>query len=386
MGANVSAKSDSIGDTLYALLGHPNIASKHWIIRQYDHEVQGTNVIKPLVGPGQDGPSDAAVLRPTPGSPGSSTTRGIAIANGLQPGLGEKAPGGHGDSYWMALAAIDEAVRNCVCVGADPAHIAILDNFCWPNCDDPAQLGSLVRAAQACYDGALAYRTPFVSGKDSLSNQFTTEDGQLITIPPTLLISALGIVNDITHCRTMDAKQAGNHLLLIGQTTSHMGGSHYVSVAANPASACDLQIPRVDLDAGPKTATVVASLIAAGKIASAHDCSDGGLLVAAAEMAFAGRIGLDLDLDQVPASEPLPSVATCFAETPSRYLLEVAPSHLDAAGKALRNAGIPFATIGTFADHDRFTAKSTTDGQLLDEPLDKLRNAWLAPLDCKLKT
>lgn len=375
---SASAKPGSIGDTLYALLGHPNIASKHWIIRQYDHEVQGTSVVKPLVGPGQDGPSDAAVLRPTPGS---STTRGIAIANGLQPGLGEKAPGGHGDSYWMALAAIDEAVRNCVCIGADPAHIAILDNFCWPNCDDPAQLGSLVRAAQACYDGALAYRTPFVSGKDSLSNQFTTEDGKLITIPPTLLITALGIVNDITRCLTMDAKQAGNYLLLVGHTTPCMGGSHYLTVANDSAPDCDMYIPRVDLMAGPKTAHAVASLIAADHVVSAHDCSDGGLLVAAAEMAFAGCIGLDLDLNQVPATEPLSSAAACFAETPSRYLLEVAPGNLDAISNVLRNAGIPFATVGTFADHDRLTARSATGGQLLDKPLDKLRDAWLAPLD-----
>jgi len=373
---NTPATADSIGDALYALLGHLNIASKHWIIRQYDHEVQGTSVVKPLVGPGQDGPSDAAVLRPK-----LTSTRGIAIAGGLQPGLGEKAPGGHGDSYWMTLAAIDEAVRNCVCVGADPTHIAILDNFCWPNCDDPAQLGSLVRAAQACYDGALAYRTPFVSGKDSLSNQFTTEDGKLITIPPTLLITALGIVNDITRCRTMDAKSPGNPLLLVGQTTASMGGSHYVGVTANAVSACDIHIPRVDLDAGPKTAIAIASLIGAGHVASAHDCSDGGLLVAAAEMAFAGRVGLDLDLDKVPTTEPLSPVAACFAETPSRYLLEVAPDHLDAAEKTLRDAGIPFATLGTFADHDRLTICNTAEGQLLDEPLDKLRDAWLAPLD-----
>src|SRR5262249_26875197 len=148
-----------LSETLVALLSHPNIASKHWIIRQYDHEVQGGSVVKPLTGPKQDGPSDASVLRPK-----LSSQRGIAIGCGLQTGLGEKTPGG--DSYWMALAAIDEAVRNVVCAGADPSHIAILDNFCWPRCDDPKQLGSLVRAAEACYDGALAYRTPFVSGKD----------------------------------------------------------------------------------------------------------------------------------------------------------------------------------------------------------------------------
>ncbi|MEM9915592.1 MAG: phosphoribosylformylglycinamidine synthase subunit PurS, partial [Planctomycetota bacterium] len=184
-----SASLMTVHSSLVTLLSHPNIASKHWIIRQYDHEVQAGSVVKPLVGPEQDGPSDGAVIRPK-----LDSTKGITLSNGLAPYLSEKATADgtaiDGDSYWATLAALDEAVRNAVCVGADPRHLAILDNFCWPRCDDPAQLGSLVRAAEACYDGAMAYETPFVSGKDSLSNQFTTEAGELITIPPTMLISA----------------------------------------------------------------------------------------------------------------------------------------------------------------------------------------------------
>ena len=184
--ARPASAGRDIRSTLHTLLSHPNIASKHWIIRQYDHEVQGGSVVKPLVGPEQDGPSDAAVIRPK-----LDSRRGIALSCGLAPNLSEAACA-DGDSFWATLAAIDEAVRNAVCVGADPTHIALLDNFCWPSCDDPAQLGALVRAAEACYDGALAYKTPFVSGKDSLNNQFTTEDGRVITIPQTLLITALG--------------------------------------------------------------------------------------------------------------------------------------------------------------------------------------------------
>jgi phosphoribosylformylglycinamidine synthase len=363
---------------LLALLSHPNIASKHWIIRQYDHEVQGGSVVKPLVGPGQDGPSDAAVLRPK-----LSSRRGVAIACGLQPGLSEKAAGGHGDSYWMALAAIDEAVRNCVCVGADPARVAILDNFCWPGCDDPQQLGALVRAAEGCYDGALAYRTPFVSGKDSLNNQFTTESGRVITIPPTLLITALGIVPDVSRCRTMDAKAAGHALLIVGVTTGALGGSHYLAVTGDLRG--DLRIPRVDLEMGPACAAAVGDLIAQGLIASAHDCSDGGLLVAAAEMAFAGGVGLELDLDAVPAADKPDVAALCFAETPGRYLLEVASAELPAVERALRQADVPFARIGTFAEHRRLVVRRSGDERspspLLDLPLDTLRQAWLKPLD-----
>ncbi len=362
-----------ITDALYALLSHPNIASKHWIIRQYDHEVQGGSVVKPLTGVKQDGPSDAAVLRPK-----LSSTRGIAIGSGLQTGMGEKTPGG--DSYWMTLSAIDEAVRNLVCVGADPSRIAILDNFCWPSCDKPEHLGSLVRAAEACYDGAKAYKTPFVSGKDSLNNQFTTDDGKVITIPPTLLITAMGIVPDVNRCVTMDAKQAGNMLLMLGTTGPAMAGSHHARLRGGCPG--DDALPQVDLEAGPRTAALVAQLIAQGHVASAHDVSDGGMLVAAAEMAFAGRLGLNIVLENFPGLRDLPLETICFSEAPSRYLLEVAPQHLGAVSASLMSAGLSCAPIGAFDDHDRLVLRlGELDTPIVNESLNKLRQAWLNPLD-----
>ena len=363
----------SLQDQLLALLAHPNIASKQSIIRQYDHEVQGGSVVKPLVGPGQDGPSDAAVLRPR-----LDSHRGIALGCGLSPHLSEGAlaedPFTRGDSYVTTLAAFDEAIRNVVCVGADPSRIAVLDNFCWPSCDSPEQMGTLVRAAQACHDAAIAYRAPFVSGKDSLHNQFTTEDGRLIQIPQTLLVTAMGIVPDTRRCVTMDAKAAGNILLLIGSTTPAMGGSHHRMIFGDMFG--DSALPSLDLDAGPRAAAAVASLIAAGHIASAHDASEGGVLVAAAEMAFAGRVGLDVDADALSrACDLLPAL---FAETPARYLIEVAPAHADAARSALEEADLPCSAIGTFADHDRLTLDSADHP--LDVPLDRLRAAWATPL------
>ena len=372
-GGQTAAGDRSIDHLILSLLAHPNIASKHWIIRQYDHEVQGASVIKPLAGPGQDGPGDAAVLRPK-----LDSDRGIAVACGLQTGMGERDDSG--DSYWMTLAAIDEAVRNLVCVGADPTRIALLDNFCWPSCDDPARLGSLVRAAEACYDGALAYRTPFVSGKDSLNNQFTTEDGKAIAVPPTLLITAMGLVNDVKRCRSMDAKAAGNMLIAVGKTTSALGGSHYLMVTGADAQR-DGRLPELDIKAGPAAAAAVAALISDGRVASTHDCSDGGLLVAAAEMAFAGRIGLDLDLTGLPADRQLDPITACFAETPGRYLLEVAPDQFDAVARALQEANVPFGQVGAFADHDHLTVRTADEGQLLDKPLDELRETWRKPLD-----
>src|SRR5690606_13732499 len=210
--------ASSYGDVLKRILSSLNVCSKESIIRQYDHEVQAGSVIKPLVGVANDGPSDAAVVRPD-----LTSSRGLVIACGMNPRLGDLDP------YWMAASAIDEALRNCVAVGADPRRIAILDNFCWGNTERPETLGSLVRAALGCHDVAVAFGTPFVSGKDSLNNEFSfvTEQGsQPIAIPACPLISALGRIEDGHRAGTMDPKQPGNQLFLIGETSAERGGSH----------------------------------------------------------------------------------------------------------------------------------------------------------------
>ncbi|MCZ6834791.1 MAG: phosphoribosylformylglycinamidine synthase subunit PurL [Planctomycetota bacterium] len=353
---------ESIGNVLLSLLAHPNIASKHWIIRQYDHEVQGGSVVKPLVGTHGQGPSDAAVILPVHGS-----TRGLGIANGLSTGMRD-------DPYVMTLAAIDECVRNLTCVGVDPEHVAILDNFCWPSCNDPRNLGSLVRAAEACYDGARAYRTPFISGKDSLNNQFTTEDGNTIQIPPTLLISGFGIVPDVRKCVTMNAKASGNLLVVVGATEGAMGGSHFAM--NHPIQGETRRLPMVDLVKGPEAARSIHTLIMKGLVASAHDCSDGGLLPAAVEMAFSSDgLGLRLDFAQLPTIGSLIEYAECFAETPGRYLLEVSRDHLSQIDDVLGD--LPHAIIGEFDDSGRVTLESYG----LDLACDELKRAWLGTLD-----
>ncbi|MFW5652463.1 MAG: AIR synthase-related protein [Planctomycetota bacterium] len=374
---------------LRRLLGHPNIAVKSWIVREYDHEVQGRTVGKPLAGPAQRGPADAAVMLPR-----HDSTRGIAIANGLATGLAA-------DPYVMALAAVDECVRNLVCAGADPSRIAILDNFCWPACAKPENLGSLVRAAEGCYDAAKAYRTPFISGKDSLNNQFTTEDGMTIEIPPTLLISGFGIVHDVMkHAITMDAKGGGSHLILVGESSLNLGGSHLIEYAGWEAGAASgdsaahmlRRLPVLDLARGPKHARAVAGLIADGLVLSAHDPSEGGVLVAAAEMLAAAvgfgaeslsgaamapgdqAFGLDLNLDAIPLSGghadgvvsdgelPLYSIVRAFGESAGRYLLEVADDDLSAVTAKLGEAGVGWSVIG------RFSAKGEVAARLRIEP------------------
>ncbi|HEY5504492.1 MAG TPA: AIR synthase-related protein, partial [Sedimentisphaerales bacterium] len=204
-------EKNNYNDELLAILSSYNVASKEWVIRQYDHEVQGASVIKPLTGVTNDGPGDAAVIRPK-----YDSDRGVAISCGMNPCYGDIDP------YWMALSGIDEAIRNIVCVGARTDRIALLDNFCWGDCTKPETLGTLVRAAQACYDGAIAFDSPFISGKDSLNNEFKRDDGTRISIPSTLLISAISIVDDVSKCVTMDAKKTGNLLFIVGETKNEL--------------------------------------------------------------------------------------------------------------------------------------------------------------------
>ena len=357
---NGSGVGPRLLDTACALLAHPNLASKEWIIRQYDHEVQGASVVKPLVGVGTGGPSDAAVVHPVAGS-----RRALAIGNGL-------ATGWSADAYAMTLAAIDECVRNLVCVGADPARIAILDNFCWPSCDDPRNMGSLVRAAEACYDGALAYRAPFISGKDSLKNQFRTQDGRTIMIPPTLLVSGFGIVEDAERACTMDLKSAGNVLVLVGTTGARMGGSHRAMLGA--CGHADMRLPDVDPARGARTAHAVAACIAHGAVRSAHDPSEGGLLPALAEMCFAGGLGARIDLSHVPvAGTDVPDECRAFAEDPHRYVLEIEPSKLGTVQAHLD--GIPHAVIGTVTDEPTLELVGVRVPRE-SSPISALRSAW----------
>ena len=312
------------------LLSHPNIASKQSIVQQYDHEVQGRSVVRPFIGPTGSAPSDAAVITPVRGS-----TKGLAIGSGLATGLAD-------DPYLISAAAIDECVRNIVCVGGDPSTIAILDNYCWPGVKDEESLGRLVRCSHGCYDAAKAYGTPFISGKDSLNNQFTTESGETIYIPPTMLISGFGMVEDIATCITMDAKAAGNLMVLVGETKSAMGGSHVLMI--DPEANCNNELPKVSLIDGPRNAQLVFRAIQKGMIASAHDCSEGGILVAAAEMAFGGGFGLELQIEDE---------SLCFSETPSRYLLEVRPENLDSLQQHFE--GTPCEVIGTFNETNMMT-------------------------------
>jgi phosphoribosylformylglycinamidine synthase len=352
-------------DALVRILGSLNVCSKHWIIRQYDHEVQGGSVIKPLVGPHADGPSDAAVVRPK-----LDSRRGIVIACGMNPHYGDFDP------YHMAASAIDEAVRNCVAVGADPRRIAILDNFCWGYTDRPETLGSLVRAAMACHDVALALGTPFISGKDSLNNEFSFFDTagtkHTISIPPSLLISAIGQVEEVQQCVTMDAKQPGSRLYLIGRTAEELAGSHLSLVLGLRGG----RVPRVDPVEALQNFMAIHRAITAGLIRACHDLSEGGLAVAAAEMAFAGQLGVDLDVLPLVYSGISPEVAL-FSESNSRFLVEVAPQQVAEFERVM--ADVACLAIGTVRPGHEVIFRAGPD-TLIHAPWPNLRAAWQAPL------
>jgi phosphoribosylformylglycinamidine synthase len=344
-----------------ALLRAPNIASKEWIVRQYDHEVQGMGVLKPLCGERDDGPGDAAVLQPL-----AHSKRGIAIGCGANPDYGLRDP------YAMATAVIDEALRNVVAVGGDPARTAILDNFSWGNCKRPEQLGTLVEAARGCYAAAIAYETPFISGKDSLNNEFRTGD-ETISIPPTLYVSALAIVPDVSRSVSMDLKRAGNALYLVGMTHAEFGGSQYFALAGLEGG----RAPRPDLAVAPRTLRALHSALKDGLARACHDLSEGGLAVAAAEMAFAGELGAALDLENAPlgdfdAARVDRDTALLFSESCTRFLVEVAPEHAADFERALK--GLDFARIGVVRTERRLSIARGAK-TLVDLDLDALRAA-----------
>jgi phosphoribosylformylglycinamidine synthase len=348
-------------DILQKILSSPNVCSKEWIIRQYDHEVQGGTVIKPLVGSKEDGPGDAAVITPVLGS-----SKGLAIGCGLNPYFGDLDP------YHMAALAIDEAVRNVVAVGADPARIALLDNFCWGNTDRPEVLGSLVRAAEACRDVALAYGMPFISGKDSLNNEFHAGDRHII-IPPTLLISAMGIVPDVRRCVTMDFKAPGNVLLLVGESRDEMGGSHYQLVRGGVFNGG--AVPKVDLKQAPEIFRKLHEAIRVGLVRSCHDLSEGGLAVALAETAFAGGFGADIT---GLAGLKLPDEVALFSESPTRFVLEVAPDMVDKVFAIF--GALPVQKLGNVCKEPRLRIAGANGEWIIWAALDALKDAWQKPL------
>jgi phosphoribosylformylglycinamidine synthase len=341
---------------LLSLLAHPDIASKADVVHVYDHEVQGATIIKPLIGKMNDGPSDGAVLKPLAGR----GRQAIVLSNGVNPQYGKV------DAYRMALSVVDEAIRNAVAVGADPQRIALLDNFCWGDPKRPETLGELVQAARGCYDAALFYQTPFISGKDSLNNEYLGADGQRHAIPPTLLISAIGIMDNFEHTCSMDLKTAGNPLYLLGEHQHAWGGSHASLLAqTSPTQGRPPGLPQQ----APQIYQTLHQAIWRGWVRACHDLSEGGLGVAAAEMCIGGRLGLNLVL---PDDDP---ATWLYSETNGCLLVEVDASHAQHFEALFSQLAI--RKIGMVSSQPRLQVTCLDElAPCIDIPLERLLQAW----------
>jgi len=337
------------------LLSASNIASKESVIRTYDHEVQGNTVLKPLQGE-LSAPNDAAVLKPLPDS-----WRGVAISCGMNPNYGKLDP------YWMAASAIDEALRNNAAVGG--RRTALLDNFTWGSPERPDRMGSLLRACQACYDFAKGFGAPFISGKDSLYNE-----SPLGSVTPTLLVTAIGLVPDIRRVISVELKKPGNKLYLVGATYHELGGSEYFKLRKIFGGS----VPKVRLPNAKRTIRALTLAADKGYVKSCHDISEGGLAVAAAEMALGTWYGLDLNLDDVPSASELRNDVLLFSESNSRFLVEVDPMKRRMFERLMQS--ISCAAIGKVRKDGRLVLRRSSK-VLVDAKVQDLRAAWRKPFE-----
>ncbi len=356
---------------LLALLGRLNICSKEYVVRQYDHEVQGGSVVKPLCGARNDGPSDAAVFRPL-----LDSSEGLVVSNGIVPRYSDL------DAYAMAACGVDEAVRNAVCAGADPDHMAGLDNFCWcdpvksaENPDGDYKLAQLVRANQALFDICTAYGVPLISGKDSMKNDYRIGDTK-ISIPPTVLFSLVAKIEDVSRAVTMDFKAAGNPVYLVGVTYGDLGASEY----AQMKGASYDSVPWLRDPSGAIAAyRALHRAIGRGMVRACHDLSDGGLAVALAEMCMAGELGVRLELGGVRSEGRLQEFEVLFSESPCRILVEVDAGRAKAFEKEL--AGVRMSRVGMVERGERVVATGRGGREVVSVSRIDCKAAWKGVLN-----
>jgi phosphoribosylformylglycinamidine synthase len=359
-----------MGPALKKMLSRLNICSKESVVRRYDHEVQGGSVIKPLVGVYNDGPGDAAVIRPV-----LTSFEGVVVASGICPRYSDI------DTYHMAACAIDEAVRNAIAVGGSLEQMAGLDNFCW--CD-PVQsektpdgeykLAQLVRANEALYDYTTAYGVPCISGKDSMKNDYHIGNVK-ISIPPTLLFSTIGNIKDVRKAITMDTKRPGDLVYIIGQTYPELGGSEWYAMHGCIGNG----VPRVDAEKAKALYNALSEAIRKGLVASCHDCSDGGLGIALAESAFAGGLGMSINLALVPSFGIDRDDVLLFSESQSRFVVTIPPAVKESFEEMMQ--GVIFKQVGTILAEGLLKMDGIRGNRIIEEDISELKAAWQKPLD-----
>jgi phosphoribosylformylglycinamidine synthase len=345
-----------LDETLLAMLQRKNICSTEFISTQYDHTVQGGHVLGPVQGRGRV-QAASSLTKVVLGS-----KKGVGLSQGLFPTYSELDP------YRMAGAAIDTAIRGLIAIGISLDKIALLDNFCWCSSDEPGRLWQLKRAAQGCYDVATAFGTPFISGKDSMFNDFAGFDAGnnpvKISVPPTLLISSIGIHDDVAKAVSMDAKFEGDRVYVIGETSDELGGSEYFAYLGSTGNT----VPALDAEKAKARYRRLTAAIDRELLVSAYPVSHGGLGTALAKVAVAGRIGMDITIPSGIRPDYY-----LFSESLGRFVVTVSEKNQQAFEAILGPDALLLGSVGGGAL--RVTAGKT----VLDLPVDELETAYRAP-------
>lgn len=347
------------------MLSRLNLCSFEYISTQYDHEVQGNSVTKPLQGKGRVN-SNVTVIRPL-----LTSNRGVVLSQGLYPSYSDI------DTYWMAACSIDTAVRNAISAGGSLDHLAILDNFCWCDSNNPYRLWQLKNAGRACYDFAVAYGTPYISGKDSMFNDFKGYDENFnsinISIPPTLLISSIGVISDITRAVTLDFKCPGDLIYLAGVTNDETGGSEYnalIGEKLNGKKFTGTNIPVVDSAVSKKLYRAMESAINQRLAASCVSIERGGLAISAAKSSIGGLLGCSLDLSKINGNSIKRNDTVLYSESQGRFLVSVNPENRDSFEKLFPD--LPLSMIGTVNSGDSFTIRGISGEKLIESGLQEM--------------
>lgn len=356
-------------ETLLKLMGSLNICSREHIIRQYDHEVKGKTIVKPLMGPHGKAPQDAGVMRF-----GFDSYEGVAISNGILPRYGDI------DAYEMSAGAFDEAVRQIISVGGRLPNIesgdgifwSVNDNFCVPdsvfdevgNPDGKQKLAKLVQICDALFDIATFFDIPLTSGKDSMKNDFKA-DGQKISVPPTILYSMTAKIDDVRKTVTSEFKAVGDLIYQLGETYDELGASEFYALHGFLGA----NVPKVRMNEAKELYLKVMEANKLGLIESSHDLSDGGLAVSLAESAFGAMMGANISLDNLPAD--LSNEALLFAESHSRFVISIRPEN-KAAFEAVMGSRAFF--LGKVGGTQLIVSRKGQN--LIQSKVDALQKAW----------
>lgn len=362
------------GSLLKTMLCRPNVCSKNWIVRQYDHEVQGGSVIKPLVGKRRDTPSDAVVVRPI-----LDSSRGIASSQSLNPFFSEI------DTYHMTATVIDEAVRKILAVGGDPDHMGGVDNFCWPtiqyhpvqNPDGKYKAAQLIRSIWALRDYCLSFNIPLLSGKDSMYIDGDLEgpfgEKRKVSGMPTLLFTVSSVIKDIRKCVTMDAKCPGDLVYVLGKTKNELGGSEYYQLMGEAG----LHVPKVTVTEVWAQYLALHRAIQMELVSSVHAVSRGGLAIHLALVAMGGELGMEIHLESVPTDNDMSNTQILYSESAGRFVITVDPEKREAFERLF--FGMELGHVGFVTETPLFRVCDRLSSWIIEEEVSQLKDCWKRP-------